>query len=129
MLCVAGGTGLAPVLSIVRAALADGMDQPIHLYFGVRTPQDIYGLAWLEQLCERHANLHLHVVVSTGNDDPRRRAGVVTTAVSADWSSLAGWRAYLCGAPPMVEAAAMLVKRRGVPPEHVYADAFYASAI
>ena len=129
MLCVAGGTGLAPVLSIVRAALADGMAQPIHLYFGVRTPRDVYGLAWLEQLRERHANLHLHVVVSTGNDDPRWREGVVTAAVGADWGSLAGWRAYLCGAPPMVEAAAMLVKRRGVAPEHVYADAFYASPI
>ena len=129
MLCVAGGTGLAPVLSIVRAALAAGMAQPIHLYFGVRTPRDVYGLAWLEQLRERHANLHLHVVVSTGNDDPRRRGGVVTDAVSRDWASLAGWRAYLCGAPPMVEAAAMLARKKGVLPGHVYADAFYASGI
>jgi len=129
MLCVAGGTGLAPVLSIVRAALAAGMDQPIHLYFGVRTRRDIYGLAWLEQLRAQHANLHLHVVVSTGNDDPQWRSGVVTDAVGHDWDSLAGWRAYLCGAPPMVEAAAMLAKRKGVLPEHVYADAFYASAI
>ena len=80
-------------------------------------------------LQQRHANLHLHVVVSTGNDDPRWRDGLVTSAFDSDWSSLAGWRAYLCGAPPMVEAAALLVKRRGVPPEHVYADAFYASAI
>ncbi|CAN7253912.1 2Fe-2S iron-sulfur cluster-binding protein [Pseudoduganella sp. LjRoot289] len=129
MLCVAGGTGLAPVLSIVRAALAAGMAQPIHLYFGVRTRRDVYGLAWLEQLRERHANLHLHVVVSTGNDDPQWRGGVVTDAVSHDWDSLAGWRAYLCGAPPMVEAAALLAKKKGVLPEHVYADAFYASGI
>ncbi|NVM78431.1 ferredoxin-NAD(P)+ reductase (naphthalene dioxygenase ferredoxin-specific) [Duganella sp. SG902] len=129
MLCVAGGTGLAPVLSIVRAALGEGMRQPIHLYFGVRTERDIYGLPWLEQLCERHPNLHLHVVVSTGPHDPRWRAGLVTDAVSQDWDSLAGWRAYLCGAPPMVEAAAMLARRKGVLPAHVYADAFYASGI
>jgi ferredoxin-NAD(P)+ reductase (naphthalene dioxygenase ferredoxin-specific) len=52
----------------------------------------------------------------------------VTDAVARDWNDLAGWRAYLCGAPPMVEAATMLVKQRGILPEHVYADAFYASA-
>jgi ferredoxin-NAD(P)+ reductase (naphthalene dioxygenase ferredoxin-specific) len=127
MLLVAGGTGLAPVLSIVRAALEGGMQQPMHLYFGVRTQQDIYGLDWLVPLQQSHANLHLHVVVSTGNDDPQWRSGLVTDAFDSDWPTLAGWRAYLCGAPPMVEAAAMLAKKKGVLPEHVYADAFYAS--
>jgi ferredoxin-NAD(P)+ reductase (naphthalene dioxygenase ferredoxin-specific) len=129
MLCVAGGTGLAPVLSIVRGALAGGMGNPIHLYFGVRTPQDIYGLGWLDALQRRHSNLHVHVVVSTGNDNPQLRAGLVTDAVNSDWSDLAGWRAYLCGAPPMVEAAAMLVKKKGVLAQHVHADAFYSSGI
>jgi ferredoxin-NAD(P)+ reductase (naphthalene dioxygenase ferredoxin-specific) len=129
MLCVAGGTGLAPVLSIVRTALEEGMTQPIHLYFGVRTQCDIYGLPWLEQLRERHANLHLHVIVSTGQHDQQWRGGLVTDAFNHDWDSLAGWRAYLCGAPPMVEAAAMLARKKGVLPEHVYADAFYASGI
>lgn len=127
MLLVAGGTGLAPVLSIVRGALDAGMTQPIHLYFGVRTPSDIYGLEWLAALQSQHANLHLHVVVSTGNDNPLWRSALVTDAFDCDWPSLQGWRAYLCGAPPMVEAAAMLAKKKGVLPEHVYADAFYAS--
>lgn len=127
MLLVAGGTGLAPVLSIVRAALDAGMTQDIHLYFGVRTPNDIYGLQWIEPLQRCHANLHVHVVVSTGNDGTQWRSGLVTEAFDSDWPSLAGWRAYLCGAPPMVEAASMLARKKGVLPEHVYADAFYAS--
>ena len=127
MLLVAVGTGLAPVLSIVRSALAAGMTQPIHLYFGVRTPTDIYGLEWLAALQARLPNLHLHVVVSTGNDNPQWRSGLVTDAFDRDWPSLQGWRAYLCGAPPMVEAASMLARKKGVLPEHVYADAFYAS--
>lgn len=127
MLCVAGGTGLAPVLSIVRAALKGGMRNDIHLYFGVRTPQDIYGADWLAELAANHSNLHVHIVVSTGNAAPGQRSGLVTDAVAQDRKNLVGWRAYLCGAPPMVEAAAMLVKNKGVLAEHVYADAFYAS--
>ena len=129
MLCVAGGTGLAPVLSIVRGALADGMDNPIHVYFGARSPRDIYGQEWLAQLQRNHPNLTVHVVVSAANDDPDVRSGLVTDAFNSDWPDLTGWRAYLCGAPPMVESAAMMVKKKGIAPEHVYADAFYPSGI
>jgi ferredoxin-NAD(P)+ reductase (naphthalene dioxygenase ferredoxin-specific) len=128
MLCVAGGTGLAPVLSIVRGALVAGMRNPIHVYFGVRSPMDIYGAHWLEQLKKEHSNLHVHIVVTTGNDNPALRSGLVTDAVAHDWSRLEGWRAYLCGAPPMVEAATFLAKQKGVLPEHIHADAFYPSA-
>lgn len=127
MLCVAGGSGLAPVLSILRGALSAGMTNPIHLYFGVRSPKDLYGTPWLDALTADFPNLHVHIVVAMGNDDARRRSGLVTDAVAADWNSLAGWRAYLCGAPPMVEAATLLVQEKGVLPEHIHADAFYAS--
>jgi ferredoxin-NAD(P)+ reductase (naphthalene dioxygenase ferredoxin-specific) len=129
MLCVAGGTGLAPVLSIVRTALGEGMDNPIHVYVGVRGPQDVYGLAWLRELEQQHGNLHVHVVVSSGNQHPQMRSGHVTDAFHADWKDLSGWRAYLCGAPPMVEAAALLAKRLGIAAQNVHADAFYPSGI
>jgi ferredoxin-NAD(P)+ reductase (naphthalene dioxygenase ferredoxin-specific) len=129
MLCVAGGTGLAPVLSIVRGAQALGMANPIHLYFGVRSPRDVYGLEWLDQLQDEHPNLHVHVVVGAGNDNPAWRSGLVTDAFNEDWADFSGWRAYLCGAPPMVESAAMMIKKKGVLPEHVYADAFYPSGL
>jgi len=127
MLCVAGGTGLAPVLSIVRGALARGMANPIHVYFGVRSPDDVYRRDALLRLQRDHANLKVHVVVTAGNRDPGLRSGLVTDAVEHDWPSLDGFRAYVCGAPPMVEAAAMLLTRKGMSPEHIYADAFYAS--
>jgi ferredoxin-NAD(P)+ reductase (naphthalene dioxygenase ferredoxin-specific) len=104
------------------------MRNAIHVYFGVRSPADIYGAQWLADLAEEHANLKVHIVVAMGNHDSQLRSGLVTDAVVNDWKDLSGWRAYLCGAPPMVEAAAMLVKQRGIQPEHVYADAFYPSA-
>jgi ferredoxin-NAD(P)+ reductase (naphthalene dioxygenase ferredoxin-specific) len=129
MLCVAGGSGLAPVLSIVRGALARGMTNPIHVYFGVRAQDDIYGADWLSELTSKHRNLHVHVVVASGRHNPPARSGLVTDAVAQDWDTLAGWRAYLCGAPPMVDAATLLVRQRGVPAEHIYADAFFASSI
>src|SRR5690606_8135747 len=95
ILCVAGGTGLAPVLSIVRGALARGMSNPIHVYFGARSPVDIYKADVLKQLARRHDNLKVHIVVSAGGQaSPAFRRGLVTEAVEQDWSRLEGFRAY-----------------------------------
>jgi ferredoxin-NAD(P)+ reductase (naphthalene dioxygenase ferredoxin-specific) len=125
MLCVAGGTGLSPILSILRGAVAQGMKNPIHLYFGVRSPRDIYGMPWLEQLKREHAGLQMHVVVTSGADAKTHRSGLVTDAIEQDHGDLSGWRAYLCGSPPMVEAATVLARRKGIAAAHIYADAFY----
>jgi ferredoxin-NAD(P)+ reductase (naphthalene dioxygenase ferredoxin-specific) len=125
MLCVAGGTGLAPILSILRGAIAQGMKNPIHLYFGVRSPRDVYGMPWLEQLKREHPGLTVHVVVTSGGNPATQRCGLVTDAIEQDHSDLNGWRAYLCGSPPMVEAATVVARRRGIAAEHIYADAFY----
>lgn len=129
MLCVAGGTGLAPVLSIVRGALAADMDNSIRLYFGVRSPRDIYGADILRDLAARHPRLDVHIVVSEDADGSGYRRGLVTDAVAQDLLDLRGWRAYVCGAPPMVEAAQILMQQRGMALEHIYADAFYATGI
>ncbi len=128
MLCVAGGTGLAPVLSIVRGAIAGGMKNPIHVYFGVRSMKDIYRADVLAQLAEEHRNVQVHIVVASGPIGTGLRTGLVTDAVAQDWQNLHGFRAYVCGAPPMVEAAALLLADKGLPAEHFYADAFYDSA-
>jgi naphthalene 1,2-dioxygenase ferredoxin reductase component len=125
MLCVAGGTGLAPILSILRGAIAQGLRNPMHLYFGVRSPRDIYGLPWLQALQREHPGLTVHVVVTTGGQGGAQRSGLVTDAIAQDHADLSGWRAYLCGSPPMVEAATVVARRQGIAPGHIYADAFY----
>ncbi|NYT37653.1 2Fe-2S iron-sulfur cluster binding domain-containing protein [Allopusillimonas soli] len=128
MLCVAGGTGLAPVLSIVRGALAAGMRNPIHLYLGVRSSRDLYGMQWLAPLQRDHGNLHVQIVANDSKGISEARRGLVTEAIAEDWRDLTGWRAYLCGSPPMVEATSLLVRQRGIRLEHVHADAFYAAS-
>lgn len=129
MLCVAGGTGLAPILSILRGAMEVGMPNPVHLYFGARCERDVYGLDALMELRERHPSLSVHVIITSGSRSAGQRVGLVTDAIAQDWSDLTGWRAYLCGSPPMVEAATRLARDKGVAPEHIHADAFYTSAV
>jgi ferredoxin-NAD(P)+ reductase (naphthalene dioxygenase ferredoxin-specific) len=129
IVCIAGGTGLAPILSILRGMVDAGMRNPVHVYFGVRSSEDIYGLRWLNEMREALPDLTVHVVVASGANGGPFRAGVVTEAVNTDWKSMTGWRAYLAGAPVMVDAASILLRQKGVDPDHIYADAFYASGV
>jgi naphthalene 1,2-dioxygenase ferredoxin reductase component len=126
ILCVAGGTGLAPILSILRGMAAEQLDNDVHFYFGVRSPRDLYGAEWLATLQSSNPRLKVEIVVSSGGDPKAHRSGLVTQAIEEDHPDLTGWRAYLCGSPPMVEAATQLVRQRGIPADHVYADAFYS---
>ena len=125
VLCVAGGTGLAPVLSVVRAAVAGGMRNPIHLYFGLRSPRELYALNWLEDLRRAHPALRVHVVLASGADPATQRRGLVTQAIAQDHASLRGWHAYLCGSPPMVETTTLVALGLGLDAAHIHAEAFY----
>jgi ferredoxin-NAD(P)+ reductase (naphthalene dioxygenase ferredoxin-specific) len=129
MLCVGGGTGIAPVLSIARGAIAASMHNPIHLYFGVRSMADLYDADRLHALAAAHPQVKVNIVVATGKAAPGLRGGLLTDAIKADWPSLAGWRAYLCGAPVMVEAVNMLVTQLDMAATHIHADAFYPSGV
>lgn len=129
IVCIAGGTGLAPILSILRGMADRGATPPVHVYFGARSPRDVYGVAWLDELKARLPNLTVHVVVTSSGEPGSYRMGVVTEAVKHDWDNLKGWRAYVAGAPAMVDASTILLRQKGIAAEHVYADAFYASGV
>jgi CDP-4-dehydro-6-deoxyglucose reductase/ferredoxin-NAD(P)+ reductase (naphthalene dioxygenase ferredoxin-specific) len=129
ILAIAGGSGLAPIRSIVQTALGKGMNQPIHLYFGVREERDVYDEEELRRLQGKYPNLRQHIVLSeaAGEASERRRRGLVTAAVQADFANLDGFHAYLAGPPVMVEAASELLIGLGLPLRDIHADAFYAT--
>lgn len=135
MLCIGGGSGLAPVKSIAETALASGFAQPVHLYFGVRAERDVYFERELAGLQKCHANFKAHIVLSepgpTASPDTLlpRRYGLVADVVGADFAGLAGYKVYFAGPPPMVDAATALVKARGVGMRDIHADAFFPAAV
>lgn len=129
MLCVGGGTGIAPIVSIVRGAMAADMHNPVHVYFGVRSQEDSYDLARLRRLAQEHGNMTLQVVVATGPVHAGMRSGLVTDAIQQDLPVLNNFVGYFCGAPAMVEALSSLAQSLGMPLDKIHADAFYPSGI
>lgn len=124
ILCIAGGSGLAPIKSIVETALAHGMKQPIHVYFGVRAERDLYFVGHFQALAKRHPNLTFAPVLSEARS-AQYRSGFVTQAVAEDLSGLDGWKAYVAGPPPMVEAVMEVAFARGLRREDMHADVFF----
>jgi len=128
LLAVAGGTGFAPIRSIVAAALNKRLARPIHLYFGVRAERDVYGEAELREWERRHPNLKVHIVLSDQTAlNGSRRYGLVTDAVRSDLPGLGVVQAYLAGPPAMVDAASEMLAAAGVPARDIHADAFYSA--
>jgi CDP-4-dehydro-6-deoxyglucose reductase/ferredoxin-NAD(P)+ reductase (naphthalene dioxygenase ferredoxin-specific) len=128
IVAIAGGSGLAPIKSIVETALALAMPQPIRLYFGVRDERDLYLEAHFAALAAAHPNLAFVPVLSEPSAPTRRRTGFVHQAVAADIADFDGWKAYVAGPPAMAEAAQAMLESRGMRREDIHADAFYTEA-
>ena len=123
---VAGGTGFAPIKSILEYAFAKGATRPLHLYWGVRARRDLY-LSELPQAWAReHGNFKFTPVLSEPRPEDRwdGRRGWVHEAVVADYPDLSRHEVYASGPPPMVEALKAAVKKHGLPEDRLYYDSF-----
>lgn len=125
ILAVAGGSGLAPIQSIVETALSMGMAQPIHLYFGVRTTRDLYQLHRFQELANQHDNLHFIPVLSSETGATPFRTGYVGDAVADDIKDLDGWKAYTAGPPVMMDTVMEATMAAGLRQEDLHADVFF----
>ena len=123
VLLVAGGSGLAPIRSILCTLLGRRHAAPVTLYFGARSERDVYHEALLRDLAANHPNFRYHVVLSEQKGERGRRYGLVHEALElADPQDV---MAYLAGPPVMVEAATARLAACGLPPRQIHADAFY----
>ena len=123
VLLLAGGSGLAPIQSILITLLERGHAAPVTLYFGVRSERDLYHEALLKDFASRHSNFSYQVVLSEQIGASGRRYGLVHEAVELNDPQAV--MAYLAGPPVMVEAATAMLAARGVAPRQIHADAFY----
>jgi CDP-4-dehydro-6-deoxyglucose reductase/ferredoxin-NAD(P)+ reductase (naphthalene dioxygenase ferredoxin-specific) len=125
VIAIAGGSGMAPIRSILSTLRAKGLRNPVYVYFGARAERDVYGEAEMRRWVEGFASSSAHVVLSDSEAGVGRRTGLITDAVDQDFERLDGFKAYLAGPPAMVEACVALLTRKGVAARDIHADAFY----
>ena len=124
ILAVAGGSGLAPILSILESAVAQGMRQPIRVYIGGRDEGDLYGLDRLARLAAQHGDMTVTPVLSAPSVPTDRQTGFLQNAVREDLQALDGWKCYMAGPPAMIDALTEVVVARGLQRADLHADVF-----
>ena len=128
LIAIGGGSGLAPIKSIVETALEKNRKQPIHLYFGARDTRDVYLESHFLNLENKHENFTYTCVLSEPKELTKYRTGHLFEAVSDDFNSLDGAKAYLAGPPIMVETCIKKLCELGIRQDDCHADAFYTEA-
>jgi CDP-4-dehydro-6-deoxyglucose reductase len=130
LLMIAGGTGFAPLKSMLRHILEGGIDRPIHLYWGARLAHDVYEEQLVLEWARRHPQLRFTAVLSEATEAKasHHQLGWVHEAVLADHPSLEPFDVYAAGPPALIEAIRASFPQQGVRKERLFFDSFdYAS--
>jgi len=124
MLLVGGGTGLAPLKSIFRHVIENGLDREMILYWGVRGERDLYAHGELEDLARRTPNFRYRAVLSEPGSTWQGRRGWVHEAVLRDIERLDATDIYASGPPAMISALRRGFELRGADPARLFFDSF-----
>ena len=120
---IAGGTGFAPIKSIIEDMIANKNKRKIYLYRGVRSEKDFYMNELVNDWIKKLEGLTYIPVVEDGLSEDAR-SGYVHHAVLEDFKNLNDIQVYCCGAPGLVENAFKDLTKSGLPSEQFFADAF-----
>jgi propane monooxygenase reductase component len=123
---VGGGAGMAPVLSLLRSMAQRGLQRKATFFYGARTKKDLCFEAELRSLEKKLPDFKYVPALSEPGDDDGwdGETGLITDVIKRLASDLSGAHAYVCGPPPMVEAALPLLARLGVEEKRIYYDKF-----
>ncbi len=122
---VAGGTGLAPMLSMFdHLTGSGGTDQPIRLLYGANTPDELFAL---DHIAGVGFALTTELAVVAGAPGWHGHVGHVTELLGPEHVAAGDVDAYLCGPPPMIEAAETWLRANGVDAGRIHAEKFLPS--
>jgi benzoate/toluate 1,2-dioxygenase reductase component len=126
LLLLAGGTGLAPLLSMLEVLADHGVGHALHLLYGVTTDNDLVELDRIDALAQRLPSLTWDVCVAdTGSAQPLK--GFVTQHIQESHLNGGDVDVYLCGPPPMVEAVRSFLKDKNIAPRNFFFEKFNPS--
>ncbi|MCH4242774.1 benzoate 1,2-dioxygenase electron transfer component BenC [Acinetobacter gerneri] len=126
VLMLAGGTGIAPFMSMLQVLEEKGSEHPVRLVFGVTNDFDLVALEKLNELQDKFPWFEYRTVVAH-EDSQHERKGYVTGHVDNEWLNAGEVDIYLCGPVPMVEAVRSWLDNAGVKPKNFLFEKFSAN--
>jgi propane monooxygenase reductase component len=126
LIFVGGGAGMAPVLGLLRSMAERGVQRKATFYYGARGKRDLCFSDELAALAEKLPGFRYIPALSDPVDGSEwdGQTGLITDVVKANETSLEGMDAYVCGPPPMVDAAIATLTDLGVREQYIFYDKF-----
>jgi CDP-4-dehydro-6-deoxyglucose reductase len=126
MIMMGGGTGFAPLKSMIENLLEQGDTREIHLYWGARTEAELYLDELPRKWEQAHEHVHYHTAVSEPDEKTSQNTfrGFVHDAVSANHPDLSGFDVYMSGPPAMIETARREFSQHGILADRLFYDSF-----
>jgi Na+-transporting NADH:ubiquinone oxidoreductase subunit F len=126
LIFIAGGSGLAPMRSIILDILENNLTKNMTLFFGAVSRKDLYYLDFFQELSARHANFRF--IPALSKPDPADgwigETGLVTEVVARHVPDAANCEAYLCGSPGMINACLAVLKGIGFNDSAIFYDKY-----
>jgi propane monooxygenase reductase subunit len=123
LLFIGGGAGMAPILSLLRSLAETESEREATYYYGARTEADLFHTDEIGALPAQFVP-----ALSEDSNGWNGETGLITDVIDRLEGDVSEVDAYVCGPPPMVEAAVALLEARGVPEAHIYFDKFTTTA-
>lgn len=126
IICIAGGSGMAPIKSILYKLKQQGMPRKVKYFFGARTQNDLFLTEELMQLSKDYPNFEYIPALSHADDDKdwKGEKGWITDVVRNIAGDLSNSEAYLCGSPGMIDACIKVLKELNMSEDDILFDKF-----
>lgn len=127
VLCLAAGSGLAPILSLAEAALRRGYRKPVTLMFSARGKEDLYDLGLMRYWETRHRNFTYKPTL-TGETSDGVLHGRIPALLPAQFANLAAHSVFVAGSPAFVADCVTAVKALGAREEMIHTEGYFGQA-
>lgn len=126
VLCLAAGSGLAPILSLTDAALRRGFRHKVTLLYSARTSDDVFDEGLMAWWTAKHRRFDFRVTY-TGDDPPAdaRFTGRIPDMLADVAADLSGHSIYIAGSPDFVDACGAAVRALGADDDHVFVERYH----
>ena len=126
IVCIAGGSGKAPIRSILARLKATGMQRKVRYFFGAKAVRDLYYTEEMRQLEKEFANFEYIPALSNPLEEDKWEGatGLITDVLDRMTGDLSEAEAYLCGSPGMIDACIKVLNKHDIKTENVFYDKF-----
>ena len=123
----AGGTGIAPFLAMLERLNTEGLKQPIKLFYGATTDENLVELDRLDAL--KTTLLFDYMTCVSVEKSEKHAQGFVTQWINKDFLGDSNYDAYICGPPLMVDAVKSSITQEGIELNNFYMEKFNPSGV